>query len=82
VEKESNEFDSSAVEYSLRPNLAENVDYRVLNRKLWNALSHWYGGGPPIKRMKVEVFEVCKGLSFTFLLCFFFFPNRIASFSG
>lgn len=58
VDKEGNDKDTSALEFRLKPSLTENIHFAVLNKKMWNALSHWYGGGPPIRRMRVEIFEV------------------------
>lgn len=57
-------------EYCLKSDLKENIDYHVINKKKWNALSSWYRGGPPILRPIVELFDVS----------FFVFLSKISYF--
>jgi len=43
-------------DFQIRPNLTINVEYRGVNKEVWELLSKFYGGGPPIIRDSLNIY--------------------------
>ena len=41
-------------ELRLLSNLTEKKEYMIISESLWNAIYHWYGGGPVISRRVIR----------------------------
>lgn len=41
----------------LHANLTEKKEYMIITEPLWDALYHWYGGGPIISRRVIKAYN-------------------------
>jgi hypothetical protein len=44
-------------EFEIKPNLKFNVDYRGVNKRVWDILIKTYGGGPAIVRDSADIYS-------------------------
>ncbi len=44
------DYDYLTCQFSLQPDLREDIDFYLLPLEAWQALHGWYGGGPPLPR--------------------------------